>query len=31
VDYLRPEHKFSGIDELQAQIQRYAAAARKVY
>jgi riboflavin kinase / FMN adenylyltransferase len=31
LDYLRPEQKFSGIEELQAQIQRDVAKARQVY
>jgi riboflavin kinase / FMN adenylyltransferase len=31
LEYLRPEQEFSGIDELQAQIQRDAATARRVY
>jgi riboflavin kinase / FMN adenylyltransferase len=31
LDYLRPEQKFSGIEELQSQIQRDAAKARQVY
>jgi riboflavin kinase/FMN adenylyltransferase len=29
--YLRPEQKFSGIEELQAQIQRDADEARRIY
>jgi riboflavin kinase/FMN adenylyltransferase len=31
LDYLRPEQKFSGIEELQSQIQRDAAKARQIY
>ena len=31
LDYLRPEQKFSGIEELRSQIQRDAAKARQVY
>jgi riboflavin kinase / FMN adenylyltransferase len=31
LDYLRPEQKFSGIEELQSQIQRDVAKARRVY
>jgi len=31
LDYLRPEQKFAAIDELQAQIQRDAATARRIY